>query len=153
MWGKLANWKSTKNMSWLDRCCHSNWLSVPSSCTRSSPSDFSMATTIRSTNWSSNTLQRCLVYNTWKGDCELIDSKYSLYLRLPHRNDAKTMFLTPLCYILVYNFITRPSFKNLNVVFFHQVSIDAKSVLTFEKCPLVAEMKLKWCKMADFSKC
>ncbi len=40
-----------------------------------------------------------------------------------------TVFETPLplCYILVYNFKTKPSFKNLNV-FFYQWSIDTKSV-------------------------
>ncbi len=44
-------------------------------------------------------------------------------LRLAHRNDAKTLFLRPLSYILVYNFITRPSLKN--------DSVFAKRVLTY----------------------
>ncbi len=34
-----------------------------------------------------------------------------LGLRSPQRNDAKTLFLRPLCYSLVYDFITRLSFK------------------------------------------
>ncbi len=42
-----------------------------------------------------------------------IDASLNM-LRLDHRNAAKTLFLRPLCYILVYNFITRPPFKNLN---------------------------------------
>lgn len=59
MCGKLANWKSTKKMSWLERCCHRSWL-VPPSSNFSSVSDLSMAYTTRSTNWSSSTGQRCL---------------------------------------------------------------------------------------------
>ncbi len=52
-------------------------------------------------------------------------------------------FSTP-CYIFVHNFLTRLSLKKLNVIFFFdQVSIDTNCVLTLEKCPLVAELKLK----------
>ncbi len=42
------------------------------------------------------------------------------------------------CYLLQLDF---QKGKNLNVSFFDQVAIDGKSVLTFEKCPLVVEPK------------
>ncbi len=50
---------------------------------------------------------------------------------------------TAVFYMLLNIFITRPSFKNLSGVFFDKGSIDVKSVLTFEKWPLMAELKLK----------
>ncbi len=55
----------------------------------------------------------------------------------------KPLKIRPPCHILPDYFLTRLSFKNLNVVFFDQVAIDAKSVRTFENRPLVAELKLK----------
>ncbi len=47
----------------------------------------------------------------------------------------KPLKIRPPCHILPDYFLTRLSFKNLN-----QVAIDAKSVLTFENRPLVAEL-------------
>ena len=46
----------------------------------------------------------------------------------------------PPCHILPDYFIY---FQKSERSFFDQVAIDAESVLTFEKCPLVAELKLK----------
>lgn len=74
IWGKLANWKSTKKMSWLERCCHRSWL-VPPSSNFSSVSDRSMAYTTRSTSWSSSTGQRCL--------CCKAEIRYSIPKALP----------------------------------------------------------------------
>ena len=72
----------------------------------------------------------------------------SLWPKCSSGGGLRKVVFSPLCYILVDNFITRLSFKNLNVVF---LSIDAKCVLKFEKCPLVAKLKLKILQMADFS--
>ncbi len=47
-------------------------------------------------------------------------------------------------------FTTRLTIKNLNVVFFDQVARDGKGVLTFEKRPLVAELKLKMSQIVLF---
>ncbi len=53
-----------------------------------------------------------------------------------------TKNLTPLLRFawLFYNKIV---FKKFEHTFFDQVTVDAKRVSTFEKCPLVAELKLK----------
>ena len=40
-------------------------------------------------------------------------------------------------------FYNKAIFQKSNRSFFDQVAIDSKSVLTFEKCPLVAELKSK----------
>ncbi len=40
-------------------------------------------------------------------------------------------------------FYNQAVFQNFESNFFDQVAIDAKNVLTFEKRPLVAELKLK----------
>ncbi len=69
-------------------------------------------------------------------------------LRLPHRNDTKSRFLTAACYILAINFLPKAYFKNLNVVF---LSINAKSALKFGKCYLLAELKLKMWKIGNLS--
>ncbi len=45
--------------------------------------------------------------------------------------------------VLSNNFVNRPSFKNLHDPYFDQWSIDAKRAVTFEKWPLVVELKLK----------
>ncbi len=64
-------------------------------------------------------------------------------LRIPAIHGAKTTKNhTPLvCFPrLFYN---QTVFQKFERPFFDQVAIDAKDVLTFEKCPLVAELKLK----------
>ncbi len=55
-----------------------------------------------------------------------------------------TKKLTPLVRFawLFYNQTISQKFER-RPTFFDQVAIDAKSVLTFEKCPLVVELKLK----------
>ena len=79
---------------------------------------------------------------------------YTLYhidpLRVLARYEAQNR---PLFYIFVDIFINSRSFKNLDLPSFYKRSIDAKSVLTFEKCPLVTELKLKMSKshQAPFS--
>ncbi len=45
--------------------------------------------------------------------------------------------------VLLNNFVNKPSFINLYVLFFEEWSIDLKSAVTFEKCPLVDELKVK----------
>ncbi len=53
-----------------------------------------------------------------------------------------TKKLTPLVRFarLFYN---QTVFQKFERTFFDQVAIDANSVLTFKKCPLVVELKLK----------
>ena len=71
-------------------------------------------------------------------------------LRLHASNDAKTTKnLTPLVHFacLFYNQMVFQKFEH---TFFDEVAIDAKSVLTFEKCPLVAELKLKMSQNGQF---
>ena len=41
-------------------------------------------------------------------------------------------------------------FQKFERTFFDQVAIDAKSVSTFKKCPLVAELKLKMSQNGQF---
>ncbi len=57
----------------------------------------------------------------------------------------------------ITNSTGRPSFKNL-WYFFDQVTKDIKSMFTFEKWPLVAELKFKWpnlqsCAYFEFQLC
>ncbi len=47
-------------------------------------------------------------------------------------------------------FFNKTVFQKNELSFFDQVAIDAKSVTTFEKHPLVAELKLKTVKIAHF---
>lgn len=61
MFGKVANWKSTKQMSWLERCNQSQWLFEMSSVS-ASVSERSMAKITNSTSCSSSATQRCLCY-------------------------------------------------------------------------------------------
>ncbi len=61
----------------------------------------------------------------------------------------KHMKIRPHLHICLNNSAARPSFKNLRGVFFsYQVAKDAENVFTFEKGPLVAELKLKVSKKA-----
>ncbi len=55
----------------------------------------------------------------------------------------KLLKIIPPWYVLLDYFTTRPSFKNLYDAFFDQVARDAKNVKTFEKRPLVPELKMK----------
>ncbi len=45
--------------------------------------------------------------------------------------------------VLLDNFVNKPSFKNQYVLFFEEWSIEVKIAVTFEKCPMVDELKLK----------
>ena len=44
---------------------------------------------------------------------------------------------------LIINFHNQTIFQKCECTFLDQVARDSKSVLTFENCPLVAEVKLK----------
>ena len=70
-------------------------------------------------------------------------NKVSDWLRLHASYDAKiTKIQTPLVRFARL-FHNQTVFQKFECTFFDQVDIDAKSVLTFEKRPLVTELKLK----------
>ena len=69
--------------------------------------------------------------------------KAFLLLRIPDSYHAKTLKKhTPLVRFALY-FHNQAIFQKSERSFFDQVAIDAKSALTFENRPLVAELKLK----------
>ena len=51
--------------------------------------------------------------------------------------------------ILLDNFVNKLPFKSVGT-FFKEWSIDVKSAVIFDKCPLMEELKLKICKSTIF---
>ena len=69
--------------------------------------------------------------------------EYLLLLRIPDSYHAKTLKKhTPLVRFASY-FYNQTVFQKSECTFFDQVAIDDKNVSTFEKRPLVAELKFK----------